>query len=100
MGGGSAKFSSNSYKEYYAPIKVKAVTCLFNQLEAFSLLFRDNKPAPQIIQGLFAVEFLYIFGDASGSGFGASWLEEDAVGFIFGVWNEEGGGTSYNYRYF
>ena len=38
--------------------------------------------------------------DASGSWFGASWTEEDAVGFIFGVCNEEGGRTSSNYQDF
>ena len=34
------------------------------------------------------------------SGFGDSWTEEYAVGFRFGLWNEEGDGTSYNYREF
>ena len=45
-------------------------------------------------------EVLYIFGDASGSGFGSSWTEGISVGYRFGVWNEEGDGTSSNYREF
>ena len=97
-GGGSAKFSSGSYKEENAPIKVKAVPRLFKQIEALSLLFRDNKPDLRLIQGTFSIEVIYIFGGAPGSGFGASLIEENSIGFIFGVLNEEGGGTSSKYR--
>ena len=32
--------------------------------------------------------------------FGASCIEEDILGFRFGVWNEERVGTSSNYQYF
>ena len=88
--GGSAKFSSGSYKEENAPIKVKAVPRLFKQIEALSLLFRDNKPDLRLIQGTFSIEVIYIFGGAPGSGFGASLIEENSIGFIFGVLNEEG----------
>ena len=50
---------------------MKAVPLLFKKMESLSLLFPDNEPALRIIQGKFAVEVLYIFGDVSGSGFGA-----------------------------
>ena len=46
------------------------------------------------------MEVLYIFGDASGSGFGLSWMEGISVGYRFGFWNEGGDGTSSNYREF
>ena len=39
---GSDKFSLGSYKEENDPSKVKEVHCLFKQLEALSLLFREN----------------------------------------------------------
>ena len=95
---GSDKFSSGSYKEENAPIKVKAVFRLFKQLEALYLLFGDNEPALRLIRGTVNVEVIYIFGGASGSGFGDSFTEEYSVGFIFGAWNEEGEGTSSNYQ--
>ena len=40
-----------------------------------------------------------MFGDASGEGFGSSWVnKEGAIGFRFGVWGKEGDGSSSNYR--
>ena len=33
-------------------------------------------------------------------GFGLSWTEGTFVGYRFGVWNEEGDGTSSNFREF
>ena len=54
----------------------------------------------RLIRGTIAVEFLYIFGDASRLGFGDLWTEEDTVEFRFGVWNEEVDVTSSNYREF
>ena len=67
---------------------MKAVPCLFKQLEALSLLFGHNEATLHLIRGTFTVYVLYIFGDASGSGFGTYWTEEDSVGFRFGVWNK------------
>ena len=54
----------------------------------------------RLIRGTVTVEVIHIFGDTSGSGFGASWAEEYAVCFRFGVWNKEGDGTISNYREF
>ena len=59
-------------------------------MEELSLLFLDKEPSLWIILGTVSIGVLYIFGDASVSGFGASWAEEDVVGFRFGVFNEEG----------
>ena len=64
---------------------MKAVPPLFIQLEALSLLLCDNEPDLRIIQGTVYIYVLYIFGYASGSGFGALWTDEYVVGFIFGV---------------
>ena len=51
----------------------------------------------RLIRGTVTVEVIYIFGDASGSWFGDSWTEEDAIGFIFVLYNKEGNGTGSNY---
>ena len=72
----------------------------FKQLEALSLLLRDKKPALRLIQGAVSIDVLYIFEDASGSGYGTSWKEEYAKGFRFGVLNEEGDDTTSNYQEF
>ena len=46
------------------------------------------------------MEAVYVFGDASRSGFGLSWTEVMSIGYRFVVWNEEGDGTSSNHREF
>ena len=66
---GDAKFYYGSYKKENSPVKVKVVPCLFKQLEELYLLFEDNEPALRLIRGTVAVEALYIFGGALGSGF-------------------------------
>ena len=75
---------------------MKAVPCLFKNLEWLSPLFHDNKTALWVIWGNVSIEVLYTFGGASGSWFGDSWTEEDFDGLRFGVWNEKGDVTSFN----
>ena len=75
------------------------VNRLFNNLEALSLLFGDKKYL-RLIRGTVTVEVLFVFGNESRSGFRSYWTEEDYVGFRFSVSNEEGDGTSSNYREF
>ena len=79
---------------------MKSFTCLLKKLEALYLLFQDKEVDLRLIQVTVTVEVLYIFWDASGLGFGDSWKEEYAVSLRFCLWNEEGGGTSSNYREF
>ena len=62
--------------------------------------YSRDEPALRLIRGAAIVEVVYIFGHAYGSGFGLSWIEGISVGYRFGVWNEEGNGTSSNYREF
>ena len=73
---------------------------MFKHLSALSRLFKEYEPDLRLIQGATIVYLVYIFGDASGSGFRSSWTEGISVGCNFGVWNEEGYGTSSNYREF
>ena len=52
----------------------------------------------RLIRGTVTVEVIYIFGDASGSGFGASWIDEDVIGFRLGVCIEKENHTRSNYQ--
>ena len=53
-----------------APPQVKAVPRLYGQLLALKLIFAGDEPGLCLIHGASLLELLYIFGDASGSGFG------------------------------
>ena len=77
---------------------IKAVGQLLKNLSALLELFKEDEPALRPIRCAAIVEVVYIFGDASGSGFGSSCTEGIYFGYRFGVWNEEGDGTSSNYR--
>ena len=85
-------------EEEGAPTQVKAVPRLYGQLLALKLIFAGDEPGLRLIRGASILELLYIFGDASGSGFGSSWNDGFGLGFRFGVWGEEGDGTSSNFR--
>ena len=79
---------------------VKAVGRLFKHLSDLSELFKDDETDLRLIRGAAIVEVVYIFGDASGLGFGSSLIEGVPFSYRFGVWNQEGYGTSSNYREF
>ena len=81
-----------------APSLVRAVPRLYGQLLALQLIFSGDEPGLRLIRGASILELLYIFGDASGAGFGSSWNDGFGLGFRFGVWGEEGDGTSSNFR--
>ena len=59
---------------------VKAVGQLFKHLSALSELSKEDEQALRLIRGAAVVEVVYIFGDASGLGFGLSWREGISVG--------------------
>ena len=72
---------------------------LYDHLNALGKLFGNKEPTLRLIRGASIVEAAYVFGDASGEGFGSSWVnKEGAIGFRFGIWGEEGDGSSSNYR--
>ena len=79
---------------------VKAVGKLFKHLSVLSDLFKEDEPDLRLIWGDAILEVLYIFGDASGLGFGLSWMEGISVCYRFGVCNEEGYGMRSKYREF
>ena len=85
--------------EQDAPLEVQAVPVLEEHLKALLVLFEGHKPTLRLIRGASIYEVCYVFGDASGEGFGSSHLRSDgSIGFRFGIWGSEGAGTTSNYR--
>jgi hypothetical protein len=82
-----------------APSSVYPVPVLREHLSALSSLFRKPEPTLRLIRGASVYEVCYVFGDASGEGFGSSWTsKEGSIAFRYGIWGKEGQGTSSNYR--
>ena len=71
---------------------------MLEHLSELADLFKEDDTDLRFIKGAAILEVLYIFGDASGSGFGSSRREGISVGYRFGLCNEEGYGTSSNCR--
>ena len=73
------------------PVEVTAVKMLYSQLSALKVMFASALPPLCLICGADHLEVVYVFGDASGSGFGSSWLNLDShsadniLKFRFGV---------------
>lgn len=86
------------------PAEVTAVTMLYSQLVALKVMFSSELPPLCLVQGTDCLEVVYVFGDASGSGFGSSWINSDAhssdniLKVHFGVWGEAEKGRSSIYR--
>jgi len=81
------------------PKFVTSVPLLFEHLRTLRTLFQNSEPTLRLIRGASIAEAAYVFGDASGEGFGSSWVNKTGgVGFRFGVWGMEGDGSSSNYR--
>ena len=89
---------SDEDSEVVAPVEVQLVPMFQNHIQALRSMFHGDIPALRLVRGEIIHEVGYGFGDASGSGFGASWLEDSKVVYRVGVWNDEGKGTSSNYR--
>ena len=82
-----------------APEFVKAVPSFHRFLMALSHMFEGDEPALRLVRGSLIQYVGYGFGDASGAGFGSSWLDKTGALVIrIGMWNKEGVDTSSNYR--
>ena len=82
-----------------APEFVTAVPSFQRFLMALSHMFEGEEPALRLVRGSLIKYVGYGFGDASGSGFGSSWLDKSGDLVIrIGMWNKEGVDTSSNYR--
>ena len=96
---GAGTWSAPSFKNTRGPPFVTASPLLFGQLTALSKLFESPEPTLRLIRGASIYEACYVFGDASGEGFGSSWLDKKGtISFRYGIWGVEGEGSSSNYR--
>ena len=83
-----------------SPQFVKLIPLFREHLNVLLRMFRSPEPSLRLVRGCGRVEVLYAFGDASGEGFGTSWMGEGSVKFRYGLWGVEGDGSSSNYREF
>ena len=96
---GAGTWSAPSFKNTRGPTFVTASPLLFGQLSALSKLFESSEPTLRLIRGASIYEACYVFGDASGEGFGSSWVDKKGtISFRYGIWGVEGDGSSSNYR--
>lgn len=85
-----------------APARVKAVPRLANDLRALEELTAAKEPPRVRVRPTTSAAVAFIFGDASGAGFGQSlWLlGEDDVDVFYGTWDEWAAQHSSNWREF
>ena len=79
---GRLGYSSGSSEEDIAPKMVKLVEIFLKHLSALAELFKEDKPDLRLIRGAAILEVVYIFGYASGSGFGSLWKEWISLGYF------------------
>ena len=81
------------------PKRVRAKVLMKEHLHVLVDMFTSEEPVLRLVRGSAILEALYIFGDASGLGFGSSWLsEKKEIKYRFGVWGSESDKTTSNYR--
>lgn len=89
-------FQSNVH---FTGTRVKAVSRLRYDLLALGNLFNTLAPPLRLVRGKKVYIVKYGFGDASGTGFGSSWLDKDgAISYRYGVWGSDGQTKSSNFR--
>ena len=92
-------YSAEDDEDVDAPELVTAVPSFHRFLMALSHMFEGEEPSLRLVRGSLIQYVGYGFGDASGSGFGSSWLDKvESLVIRIGMWNEEGVDTSSNYR--
>ena len=95
----SSRDSRKAYEDE-SPREVVSSPELLQHVESLLELFSEAEPTLRLVRGTAVVEVVYVFGDASGSGFGSSWCgaEEKKTSWRFGVWGAESKDSSSNYR--
>ena len=92
-------------EEEEVPTIVRAVPCFFQHLSAINELLSSEMPTLKLIRGSAISEIGYVFGDASGSGYGVSEVRErddtrDELYYRYGIWGPEEANESSNYKEF
>jgi hypothetical protein len=87
-----------------APSEVQIVPRFVEDLEILKLMFQNKTPSHRLVRGFNIVRIMYGFGDASGAGFGSSWItgrgkdEKQEVHYRFGRWGSDCSEESSNFR--
>jgi hypothetical protein len=71
---------------------------LHDDILALVHLFSDKEPTKRTIQPKKCAEAMYMFGDASGSGFGSSLMIEQEIYYLHGQWSSTFASETSNYR--
>jgi hypothetical protein len=85
--------------------EVQSVPRFEEDIKVLKLMFRSQTPSRRLIRGFEVANVVYGFGDASGAGFGSSWIagkveanQHGRVHYRFGRWGSESEGESSNFR--
>ncbi|KAI2511896.1 hypothetical protein MHU86_2412 [Fragilaria crotonensis] len=90
----------NSVLDRGCPVEVTASTRLGDDLRALTAMF-DTKVVPEVkLRSKDIVSLIYGFGDASGTGLGATFTCGAGFNFRVGVWGSDDSGQSSNWREF
>lgn len=89
-----------------APERVIGVSRFREDVKFLSLVFKSKEPKLRLVRGSAIASVVYGFGDASGAGFGASWVNccegsstaARSVKYRFGRWGGDTIGNSSNFR--
>ena len=81
-----------------APEMVKTKGLMKEHAHVLVDMFSAEEPVLRLVRGSAILVALYIFGDASGLGFGSSWLLDKELKYRFGVWGLNSDKTTSNYR--
>ncbi len=83
------------------PTKVLAVPRFMSDLKALKMFLEQSHPSKRLVRGHKVAKVKYGFGDASGAGFGGSWINSERpekVYFRFGRWGSDMDESSSNLR--
>ena len=92
---------SSSKQSEDAPELTPVSTRFADDVNAFFSLFAGDEPVKLLVRGKNIWEVIYGFGDASGAGFGASFVkagDEDKIYFRYGRWGSDLDASSSNFR--
>ena len=82
-----------------APDFVTVVPLTVDHIKVLKSMFSSDQPTLLLKRGSTRFEAMYIFGDASGLGFGSSsWVKGDIVNYRYGIWGIDLEDSTSNYR--
>ena len=93
--------STSEEEDTGAPALVSIMPLMHDHVRASSDMFKPTQPVLLLKQGSSRFDALYIFGDASGLGFGSlSWVsgKENRLNYRYGLWGMSADESSSNYR--